>query len=403
MVSKSNPPGFSEEFYPIEEKLEIQSKKQQLKIGVPKEVVCNENRVPLTPESVDILVQQGHEIILEANAGTPANYTDLNYSNAGAQIVRTANEVYQSDIILKVAPVLGKEIDLVKKNQIIFSALQLPMQSRETLQRLMDRKATAIAYEFLRDENDEKPVVESMSEISGTSSIMIAAQYMSNVHGGKGVLPGGITGVSASVVVILGAGTAGIYAAKAALALGAQVQIFDHSLSRLRQIPILLGQSVFTSVFHPQVLTKSLTSADVVIGAQDMLEAQQRYFVPEDMVKQMKRGAVIIDISIDQGGCFETSESTDHAAPVIERYGVLHYGVPNIPSRYARTASIAMSNILAPILQNISNSGGVKQYLMRSSGLRKGVYIYRGILTNQHVGDYFNISANDIDLFTAIF
>jgi len=352
---------------------------------------------------VDILYKNDHEIILQRDAGAASNYSDFQYAEAGAKIVETRKEVYQADIVLKVAPFLGREADFIRKNQIIFSAVQIPMQTKSNIEKLMGSKGTAIGFEFLRDDNDEKPIVQSMSEISGTSSIMIAAEYLSNVHKGKGVLLGGITGVSPTAVVILGAGTASEYAAKAALALGAQVQIFDYSLSRLRNIQVKLGQRIFTSVFHPQILEKSLKGADVVIGAQDMIESKQRFIVPEYMVKLMKKGAVIVDISIDQGGCFETSVTTDHNAPVIERHGVIHYGVPNIPSRTARTASIALSNVLAPLLQNISNSGGFKQYLLKNSGLRKGIYIYGGILTNQHLGDYFGISSNDIDLFTAIF
>lgn len=403
MTPKSSRPGFSEEFYPVEEKLEIKEKKQQLKIGIPRECDTNENRVPLTPEAVDILVRNDHQITIQREAGAASNYADLEYAEAGAKIVETKQEVFQSDLILKVAPILEKETELIRKNQIIFSAVQLPMQNKQNIEKLMSRKATAIGFEFLRDDNDEKPIVQSMSEISGTSSIMIAAEYLSNVNAGKGVLLGGITGVSPTVVLILGAGTASEYAAKAALALGAQVQIFDYSLSRLRTIQAKLGQRIFTSVFHPQILEKSLKTADVVIGAQDMIEAKQRFLVPEYMVRLMKKSSVIVDISIDQGGCFETSVTTDHNAPVVEKFGIIHYGVPNIPSRISRTASIALSNVLAPLIQNISYSGGFKQYLLKNSGLRKGIYIYRGILTNQYIGDYFGISSNDIDLFTAIF
>lgn len=405
MTDKKDKSGYafgSTGFLPQEEMLEIGKKKQKLVIGLPKENKKYESRVGLTPEAVEILVNNGHEVIIETGAGAGANYVDTDYSENGAQIVENKAEVFQCDIILKIAPPTIEEIELFKTNQVLLSSLHFPSQSEEYIRKLMQKKLTAISFEGLKDRENCYPVVRSMSEIAGTTSIIIAADYLSNMHDGKGVLLGGITGITPTEVVILGAGTAAEYAARAALGLGAFIKVFDYSVSKLKRLQTNLSDRLFTSVFHPRVMEKHLKSADIVIGAMH-LEKGPQFLITEDMVKEMKKGAVIIDLSIDQGGCIETSECKTHADPVYTKHGVIHYCVPNIASGVARTASIALSNVFNPLLLHVADAGGVQKKLKVDSGLRHGVYIYNGILTNERIGNHFGIPSKDIDLLTAAF
>jgi len=392
-----------EHLLPQEEMLEVEKKKKKLIIGIPRENQKLESRVALTPEAVDKLIEEGNEVIIESKAGQAAKYLDTDYSEMGAMIVDQKPEVYRSDIILKIAPLTLKETELLKDQQVIMSTLHFNSQTEELVRKLMGKKVTAIAFENIKDEHNIYPVVRSMSTIAGTTSVLIAAEYMSNMRGGKGVMLGGIPGITPAEVVILGAGTAAESAARAAIGLGAQVKIFDNSVHRLSRISNDIGHSLYTSVFHPQVLEKTLKSADVVIGAMYLVGQGPRYVVTEEMVRGMKKGAVIVDISIDQGGCIETSRCMTQVNPVFEKYGVIHYCVPNIPSRVARTASIAISNVITPLLINMSEAGGSEQFLKKDWGVRNGVYIFNGILTNKYIGDHFGISSKDIDLLMAAF
>ena len=391
-------------FLPQEEKLEVGEKRKQLIIGVPKDKTLYENRIALAPHAVELLVNNGHKVIVETKAGVGAHFDDITYSDAGADIVDNIAEVFRSDVVLKVAPFSNDEIELMHSNQIIISSLNAANNDRDYITKLIGKKVTAFAFEYIKDiEDNSYPIVCSMSEISGTTSILIAAEYLSNVNNGKGEMLGGISGVSPSDVVIIGAGTAGEFAAKTALALGATVKIFDTSISSLRKLQNNLGTRVFTSILQPKVLLKAMKTADVAIGALYSIERENHFIVPEDIVKEMKRGSVIVDISIDHGGCFETSKVTNHKNSVFTKHGVIHYCVPNIPSRVARTASYALSNIFGNILLDISRSGGVKQVIKNNQGLRSGVYLYNGILTKQEMGNKFNLSSRDIDLLLAAF
>lgn len=406
MTDKKDKAGYnfgSSGLLPQEEMLEIGKKKKKLVIGIPKETIKDESRVGLTPEAVEILVNCGHDIIIETGAGLAANYTDNNYSECGGQIASNKSEVYKSDIILKIAPPDIEDLELFKQNQVLFSSLHFPSQTEEYIRKLMQKKVTAISFEGLKDIDNCYPVTRSMGEIAGTSSVLIAAEYLSNVNKGKGVLLGGITGITPTEVIILGAGNAGEYAARAALGLGAFVKVFDYSISKLKILQANLSTRVFTSVFQPRVIKKHLQSADVVIGAIHLENGGPQFLITEDMVKGMKKGAVIVDLSIDQGGCIETSECKNHSNPVYTKYGVVHYCVPNIASRVARTASIAISNVFNPLFIHIADSGGVQKQLKDDAGFRHGVYIYNGILTNEHIGNYFGIQSKDIDLLTAAF
>lgn len=386
-----------------EERIEYKKKYKQLIIGIPKEVDPTESRIPLTPEAVEILVQNGHQIIIEKDAGKQANYSDMEYSEKGARIATTPTEVYQSDIVLKIAPLTPKEYEYLRENQSILSSLHLNNHTGDYLKSLIQKRVTAIAFESISDTDGEFPFVRAMSSIAGSTSVLVAAEYLSNVNKGKGVMLGGLTGISPTEVVILGAGTAGEYAARAALGLGATVKIFDNSIKKLMDIQNILGQRLFTSIYHKQVIDKVLKTADVVIGTLAPEEINLNYLVSEDQVRLMKRGAVIIDLGIDRGGCFETSEIRDHSNPSYVKHGVIHYCVPNITARVARTASIAMSNVFIPLMLQIAQSGGLLAQLKEDNGLRHGVYLFNGILTNEYLGKLYDIPARDINLLMAAF
>lgn len=388
---------------PQEEMLEVGRKKGKLLIGIPKETTFQENRVPLVPDAVSLLVNNGHHIIIESNAGKASNFQDNDYSEAGAEIVYSPEEVYKADMIIKVAPPTLEELEFMKHKQTLFSALQFSTQPDEFIKKLTAKKINAIAVDWIMDEQGIFPAVRAMGEIAGGTSILIAAEYLSNTNNGMGALLGGISGISPSEVIIIGAGTVGEFAARAAIGLGAYVKVFDNSTTRLRRLQNTLGARVFTSVIQPKVLAKHLKSADVVIGAIRSAKGRSPIIVTEDMVSEMKVGAVIVDVSIDQGGIFETSEVTNHSKPVYRKHGVIHYCVPNIPSRVSRTASYALSNMFSQILLNMGEEGGIEGLLRRDAGVRNGVYIYNGVLTNEFLAETFGLPYKDINLLMAMF
>lgn len=387
--------------FPEECLLRELSSKPRLSIGLPCENQEVETRLTLTPEGVAIVVEEGHSVYVQRGAGVPMSYTDMQYSEAGAFMVDSPAEVFGADIVLKVAPPTIDELMLMNDRSTVLSMLQLSNMSDACIRLMMKKRMNAIAYELIKDEQRAFPVMSSISEIEGGTAISVAAELMSNASGGKGLLLGGVAGISPTEVLILGAGITGTVAARTALALGAQVKIFDHDINKLRKIQHYLGQQVFTSVIHPTVLIKSLASADAVIGNLRYINGNERFMVSEELVKTMKPGSVIIDLSIDQGGCFETSECRTIKNPVYIKHNVIHYCAPNISARVARTASMAMSNIFAPMLLKIGNSGSVKAAITESRGFRNGAYLYGGILVNRPIGNYFNIPYNDISLLLA--
>ncbi len=390
-------------FMPKEEHLEVALKTRKITIGIPSDDKIDEKRVALTPESICLLAQTGNEIIVQSGAGLGANYTDNDYSENGARITDSISQVYSADVIIKVAPFSDKDTEYLKGNQVLFSCLNVLKLTEETLDKLIRKKVTAIAFEKIRDSSGLMPVIESMSEISGVTSILIASEYLSTFQGGKGVMLGGVTGVTPTEVIILGANTAGESAARAALGLGSQVRVFDTSVNRLRRFQNHLGIKLQTSVFHPQVLKKALKSADVIIGAIELEDLKPWYYITEDMIRSMKKGSVVIDLSIDRGGCIETTECRALKDPVYEKHGVIHFSAWNLPSRVARTASIALSNIFSPLLQNLSDAGGITQLLKYDAGLRNGAYLYNGMLTNETLGQKFGIMSKDLDLLISAF
>ena len=383
---------------PKEEMLEVAQKKGNLYIGIPKEISFQERRVALVPETVSLLVANGHRVKVESKSGEGSNFTDNEYSEAGAEICYDRKEVFSCDLIFKVAPPDENEVSMMPGNQTLISALQISIQPKIILQKLMEKKITAIAWDYIRDDSGVFPVVRTMGEIAGTTAMLVAGELLSSFHNGKGLMLGGVAGVQPSEVVVIGAGTVGEYASRSALGLGASVKVFDNSLSKLRRLQNDLGVRVYTSVIQPKVLAKSLMRADVVIGALRAPLGRTPCVVTEGMIQNMKPGSVLIDVSIDQGGCFETSRVTTHNNPTFLKHDVIHYCVPNIASRVSRTASFALSNIFSPILMNMGQMGGCKELIARDLGFRSGVYIYKGHLTSEVLGKVFDLKYKDIEL-----
>ena len=396
-MGKSLSPFTKEQLLPQEETLEILKKKGELFIGIPKETHFQEKRVCLTPDAVSALVANGHRVMVECGAGKGANFKDKNYSEAGAEVTKDTAKVFSNPIILKVEPPSLDEIKLINPQTLLISALQLKTQSKSYFEALAAKRITALAFEFIKDEDGAYPAVRSLSEIAGTASILIASELMSNVNGGNGLMFGNISGVPPTEVVILGAGTVGEFAARCAIGLGASVKVFDNSLTKLRRIQSRIGRPIFTSTVQPKNLLKALKRCDAVIGA---VRGANRapIVVTESMVNEMKNGAVVIDVSIDMGGCFETSEITTHDHPTFEYNGVIHYCVPNIPARFSRTSSVSISNIFTPYLLKIAEDGGIENALRFDRGLKNGLYFYHGILTNKSVGEWFDLKHSDVNL-----
>ena len=396
-MSKSMSPFSKAELLPQEETLEILKRKGELFIGIPKETHFQETRVCLTPDAVSALVSHGHRVMVEAGAGEGAKFNDKDYSEAGAEVTKDKAKVYSCPTILKVEPPSLDEIQLINPQSLIISALQLKTQNKRYFEALASKRITAIAFEFIKDDDGAYPAVRSLSEIAGTASILIASELLSNVNGGNGLMFGNISGVPPTEVVIIGAGTVGESAARAAIGIGANVKMFDNSITRLRTLQSNLGRSLYTSTIQPKNLIKALKRCDVAIGA---VRGTNRapILVTEAMVSNMKNGAVVIDVSIDMGGCFETSEVTTHAHPTFETNGVIHYCVPNIPARYSRSASVSISNIFTPYLIKIGDDGGIENAIRFDRGLKNGLYFYHGILTSKSVADWFDLKYRDVNL-----
>ncbi|WP_395058968.1 alanine dehydrogenase [Flavobacterium sp.] len=390
-------PFSKQDLLPQEEKLEIAKHKSELFIGIPKETSYQERRICLTPDAVNAMTCHGHRVLIEAGAGENSSYSDKNYSDAGAEITNDTKKVLGCPIILKVEPATLVEIEMMNPKTIIISAIQLKTRRKEYFEALKKKKITALAFEYIKDEDGSFPAVKSLSEIAGTASVLVAAELLTASKFGNGSLFGNITGVPPTEVVILGAGTVAEFAARTAIGLGASVKVFDNSITKLRRLQNNLNQRIFTSTIQNKTLLKSLQRCDVAIGA---MRGKYRtpIVVTETMVEHMKKGAVIVDVSIDTGGCFETSEITTHENPTFIKNGVIHYCVPNIPSRYSKTASLSISNIITPYLLQIADDGGIESAIRCDSGLKNGVYFYHGILTNKTIGEWFDLTYRDINL-----
>lgn len=385
----------------LEETLDIKPKGAQLHIGIPKEIAFQENRVALTPDAVGVLVSNGHQVTIEHNAGEGAHFADRDYSEAGAKIVYNRDEIFKAPILVKSAPVVDEDLPLLQYNQMIVSPIHLSVLKAELLQKMMEKRVTAISFENLKDDSGAYPIVRSMSEIAGSAVMLIAAQYLSSANHGKGVLLGGISGIAPTKVIIIGAGIVGEYAARTALALGASVKVFDSSVYRLKRLQNNIGHRLWTSVIEPRLLAKQIKTCEVAVGALTNETGRTPIVVTEEMVSSMRTGSVIIDVSIDRGGCFETSEITTHQNPVYTKYGVIHYCVPNIPSAFARTSSQAISNVLMPLLLEAGEDGGFEHMVWHRVHLRSGIYMFKGALTNFYLSERFNLKYTDLNLLIA--
>ena len=385
----------------LEETLDIKPKGAQLQIGIPKETAFQENRIALTPDAVSVLVSNGHHVTIEHNAGEAAHFADRDYSEAGAIIAYHREDVYKAPILVKSAPLIDDDLPLLQMNQMVISPIHLSVLKAELLQKMMEKRITAISFENLKDDSGSYPIVHSMSEIAGSAVMLIAAQYLSSSNHGKGVLLGGISGIAPTKVIIIGAGIVGENAARAALALGASVKVFDNSVYRLKRLQNNVGHRLWTSVIEPRMLAKQLKTCEVAVGALGNESGRTPVVVTEEMVSSMRTGSVIIDVSIDRGGCFETSEITTHESPIYTKYGVIHYCVPNIPSGFARTASQAISNVLMPLLLEAGDDGGFEYMVWHQVHLRSGIYMFKGALTNFYLSERFNLKYTDLNLLIA--
>jgi alanine dehydrogenase len=385
----------------LSETLDVKPKMVPLYIGIPKETDFQENRIALTPDAVHVLVLNGHRVVVEHNAGVGSHYCDKDYSEAGAVIVYEKKAVYECIIIIKSAPVSEMELEFLKPNQILVSPIHLPAMRTHILEKMMEKRITALSFENLKDDSGHNPIVRSMSEIAGSAVMLIAGQYLSSINNGKGVLLGGISGIPPTKVIIIGAGIVGEYAARTALAVGASVKIFDNNIYKLKRLQNNIGARLWTSVIDPKILGKQLRSCDIAVGALSSSAGRTPIVVSEQMVSQMREGSVILDVSIDRGGCFETSELTTHEKPVFTKFDVIHYCVPNIASGFARTASQAVSNVLMPLLIEISDYGGLENLLWHKFNIRNGIYLYKGSLTNFHLSQRFNLKFTDLNLLIA--
>jgi alanine dehydrogenase len=390
-------PFSKQDLLPQEEKLEVAKHKSELFIGIPKETSFQERRICLTPDAVNAMTAEGHRVLIESGAGENASYSDKEYSDAGAEVTKDTQKVFSCPMILKVEPATISEIEMMNQQTILISAIQLKTRKKEYFEALQKKRITALAFEYIKDEDGSFPAVKSLSEIAGTASVLVAAELMIASKFGNGLLFGNITGVRPTEVVILGAGTVAEFAARTAIGLGASVKVFDNSITKLRRLQNNLNQRIFTSTIQTKTLLKSLRRCDVAIGA---MRGKYRtpIVVSEAMVSNMKNGSVIVDVSIDTGGCFETSEITTHEKPTFIKHNVIHYCVPNIPSRYSKTASLSISNIITPYLLKIADDGGIESAIRCDAGLKNGVYFYHGILTNKTIGEWFDLTHRDINL-----
>ena len=404
-MSEKSPSGFAQlaktSLYTQEKLAEIKKDKKSFKIGLPNEISMQEKRITLTPDSVELLVNNGHEIFVETGAGEGSKFRDKQYSDAGATILYSPDEVYKSEVILKIEPPTLEEIDMMAKGKILISAIQLGNQSPDYINALNRKNITALAFEFIEDKVGGMPIIRAMSEIAGNTVMSIASQYLSCENHGKGIILGGITGVPPTRVVIIGAGTVGEYAARAALGLGAEIQVFDNHIYKLRRIKQTLSHQIYTSTIDTVTLAESLKQADLVIGALRAEKGRARHVVSEEMVAAMKPDSMIIDLSIDQGGCIATSELTSLKNPIFRKHEVIHYCVPNIASRVAHTATTALSNIFTPTILRAAEEGGVEAMVFAHSWFMKGVYTYKGSLTNEYIARKFGMKHKDLGLLVA--
>jgi alanine dehydrogenase len=401
MASSKSIASASFSYETLEEMLDIKPQNAKLQIGIPKETAFQENRIALIPEAVGVLINNGHHVVMETKAGEGSKYSDTDFSEAGAKIAYNKQEVYKCPLLIKSAPIVESDLPHLQLNQTIISPIHLSLLKKEFIEKMSEKNITALSFEDLKDDSGTYPIVRSMSEIAGSAAMLIAGQYLGSANSGKGVLLGGISGIPPAKVIIIGAGVVGEFATRTALALGASVKVFDNNVYRLKRLQNNLGVRVWTSVMEPKILAKQLKTCEVAVGALNSETGRSPIVVTEEMVASMRSGSVIIDVSIDRGGCFETSEITTHERPTFIKHGVIHYCVPNIASGFARTASQAVSNVLMPLLLEVGDEGGFEAMLWHDMNLRHGIYLYRGHLTNFYISERFDLKYTDLNLLIA--
>lgn len=380
------------------ETLEVLAGGEGAIIGIPKEDMIDENRVALIPNSIRTIVGYGHTVMVESGAGEMANYSDKDYASAGAEVTRDKKKIFSAEIIIKSSPPTIEELNLFSAGQVLISPMPLPMLSKEYLEKVKEKRIIAFAMGQLKNPDGSFPVIRMMSEMAGRIAIQTASELLSIQGGGRGVLLGGISGVPPSKVVILGAGVVGQHATQTALGLGASVRIFDNDINKIIRLQNKVGRQLHTSSINPEYLAYQLTSADVVISAMHSKTGRAPVLVTEEMVSNMKKGAVIIDVSIDQGGCIETSEMTKHKSPTFIKHDVIHYCVPNIAAKVPRTSSAAISNVITPMILQIAAPIKLKDLLYQNDGIRNGVYSYEGHITNEYLAKRFDLKYMAIEL-----
>jgi len=371
-----------------------------MRIGIPTEILFEEKRVALAPAGVDALIRAGHSVFIQSGAGLGSNFTDEEYRKVGANVVYTAEEAFQrAELIAKVAPLSLKESEYLQDNQILFSFLHLAVGQRKIIEKLIEKKVTAVSYELI-EKHDQMPVLQTMSEIAGQLAIQEGERFLgSDFPGGRGILLGGISGVSPAAVVVLGAGIVGLNAAKSAFGRGAQVIVLDKDIRRLRRIESTISKNITTVAANPYTIARGVKFADLFIGAVQIKGEKSPHLVTEAMVKTMKKGAVIVDVSIDQGGCVETSYPTTISDPVYVKHGVIHYCVPNLPALVSRTASFGLTNSSIEYILNIADNGIINA-LIGDAGLANGVCTHNGSCTNEIIADTYNFEFRRLHFFS---
>ncbi len=385
-------------FTPKESPLALRKKGKKVSIGLPKEFSPDENRIVLTPDAAGLLVRNGVDVTIEAGAGAGADFSDTAYAEAGADIVVSRKEVFDNDVILKIEPLREEEFAYMRPASTLISTLNLPKLTSDYFKKLNEKQITAIGFELIEDKAGEFPVIRTISEIAGSSAILIGSEYLSSANGGQGVILGGVTGVPPRNVVVVGAGTVGEFAVRSALGLGANIKVFDRQIYRLRRLQYAVGNRVYTSVIDSVNLPNALMEADLVVGALRSEFGFAPMVITEEMVSRMKPNSVIVDVAIDTGGCCETSEVTSHQHPVFKKYDVIHYCVPNIASRFSHTASEALSNIFAPVLMKAANLGGIDEMIFHNQWFMRGVITHKGSVTNLNLARRFNLRYKDLGL-----
>jgi alanine dehydrogenase len=389
------------QFETLPETLAVAERRNKLTVGVPLESTHMENRVAIVPNNVVSLIGAGFNVLVESMAGEKSNYSDHEFSEAGAEICINREDVFKADIIVKIAPPTIAELDMMQQDQLLIAPLHLPLIDEVYIEKLMSKKTTSLAMEYLQSTDGTFPVVRIMSEIAGASIILTAGELLKNQNGGRGILLGGVSGVPPAKVVVLGAGVVGEHAVKTALGLGASIRVFDNDISKIMRLQTNLSRQLHTSTLNPVYLAHQLMSADVVIGAMHSKDGRAPVIVTEEMVATMKEGSIIIDVSIDQGGCIETSRVTSLDRPTFIKHGVIHYCVPNIPSQVGRTASIAISNIITPLLVKIGDTYSIENLLTHHEGIRNGCYTYKSYLTNEYLSKRFGKKFTNLSLLLA--